>query len=176
MYSFFQALQGHLSLLHAYYGNETDIMQTGKTVSQWRDQLKKMLSNTNMFNHTPPNKYSGYVYDAVWLYALALDKLDKEYPAYIQDIHSQRSNDKFVEIIRKTDFNGTSGRINFDHGHGNSRLSNIKVSCHLSPFPQKLFFTSFLHFRLYNGMKIPVTSLANTNPITPTIAVKAMAN
>ena len=113
-------------------------MQTGKTVSQWQDQLKNMLSNTNRFNHTPPNKYSGYVYDAVWLYALALDKLDKEYPAYIQDIHSQRSNDKFMEIIRKTDFNGTSGRINFDHGHGNSRLSNIKVSCHLSRFPKKL--------------------------------------
>ena len=62
----------------------------------------------------------------------ALDKLDKEYPSYIQDIHTQRSNDKFVEIIKKTDFNGTSGRINFDHGHGNSRLSNIKVSCQIS--------------------------------------------
>ena len=115
-------------------------MQTGKTVSQWQDQLKNMLSNTVIFNHTQPNKYSGYVYDAVWLYALALDKLDKEYPSYIQDIHTQRSNDKFVEIIKKTDFNGTSGRINFDHGHGNSRLSNIKVSCHLSWFPKKLYF------------------------------------
>ena len=123
-----QALQGHLSLLHAYYGNDNDIMQTGKTVSEWRQQLSTKLSMIPRYQDTQPNKYSGYVYDAVWLYALALDKLDKEYPAYIQDIHSQRSVNKFVEIIRKTDFNGTSGRINFDHGHGNSRLSNIKVS------------------------------------------------
>ncbi len=26
-------------------------------------------------DNTEPNKYSGYVYDAVWLYALALDTL-----------------------------------------------------------------------------------------------------
>ena len=70
--------------------------------------------------------HSGYVYDAVWLYALALDKLIKQNQSYIQDIHSERSVNKFVEIIRSIDFTGVSGRINFHHG--NSRLSNIKVS------------------------------------------------
>jgi hypothetical protein len=29
-------------------------------------------------DNTEPNKYSGYVYDAVWLYALALDKLIRD--------------------------------------------------------------------------------------------------
>lgn len=33
---------------------------------------------------TRPSKYSGYVYDAVWLYALALDRLIKEDAALVQ--------------------------------------------------------------------------------------------
>ena len=45
--------------------------------------------------------------------------------SYIQDIHSPRSVDEFVNIISETDFHGVSGRINFANGH--SRLSNIKV-------------------------------------------------
>lgn len=120
-------MQGHLSLLHAYYGKDDDIMQTGETVNQWRDRLNYKLRQTVSFNNTQPNKYSGYVYDGVWLYAKALDKLDKEYPSYIQDLHSERSTNQFVEIIRNTSFSGVSGRINFVPGR-NSRLSNIKVS------------------------------------------------
>ena len=46
--------------------------------------------------------------------------------SYIQDIHSPRSVDEFVNIIAETDFHGVSGRINFANGH--SRLSNIKVT------------------------------------------------
>ena len=46
--------------------------------------------------------------------------------SYIQDIHSPRSVDEFVNIIAETDFHGVSGRINFANGH--SRLSNIKVN------------------------------------------------
>ena len=102
-------------------------MQTGKSVSQWREQLNKQLRRVVTFNNTQPNKYSGYVYDAVWLYAYALDELVKKFPSYIQDLHSERSTNKFVEIIRNTSFNGVSGRINFVRGR-NSRLSNIKVS------------------------------------------------
>ena len=70
--------------------------------------------------------FCSYVYDAVWVYALALDQLIKQNQSYIQEIHSDRSINKFVEIIGNTDFHGVSGRINFVHGH--SRLSNIKVS------------------------------------------------
>ncbi len=61
-------------------------MQTGETVGQWRSKLKSILSD-NDFDGDHPNKYSGYVYDAVWLYALALDKLIKQNKSYLQDIH-----------------------------------------------------------------------------------------
>lgn len=123
-------------------------MQTGATVGEWRSKLKTILSR-NEFDGDHPNKYSGYVYDAVWLYALALDKLIKQNKSYIQDIHrsvffycfwtgkmqlfndifwflfSERSVNEFVNIISTMDFQGVTGRINFHNG--NSRLSNIKV-------------------------------------------------
>ncbi len=113
--------------MHAYYANDEDVIQvTGRTVEEWKRNLTHILqSNPAHFDTTHPNKYSGYVYDAVWVYALALDKLIKQNQSYIQDIHSERSVNKFVDIIRSLDFKGVSGRINFRSG--NSRLSNIKV-------------------------------------------------
>ena len=52
-------------------------MQTGETVSTWRHQLQEKLNESSglrktypKFDPHHPSKYSGYVYDAVWLYAL----------------------------------------------------------------------------------------------------------
>ncbi len=98
-------------------------MQTGKTVGEWRSDMRRVVKNT--FSVTRPNKYSGNVYDAVWLYALALDKLVRQNKSYVQDLHAERSIQQFVSIIGDTDFYGVTGRINFVNGH--SRLSNIKV-------------------------------------------------
>ena len=99
-------------------------MQTGQTVGQWREDLKDALE-ADRFDGDHPNKYSGYVYDAVWLYALALDRLSKQNKSYIQDIHSERTVNEFVNIISNTDVNGVTGRINFVTS--SSRLSKIKV-------------------------------------------------
>ena len=72
------------------------------------------------------NKYSGYVYDAVWLYAKSLDTLVKQSNmSYIQNLHSERTVEEIVKIINHTDFQGVSGRINFKGR--TSRLSNIKI-------------------------------------------------
>ncbi len=99
-------------------------MQTGKTVKDWKDTVRQQLDSKG-FAQIPVNKYSGYVYDAVWLYAQALDRLIKQNKSYIQDIHSERSVNEFVKIIGESDFHGVTGRINFANGH--SRLSNIKI-------------------------------------------------
>ena len=68
---------------------------------------------------------SGYVYDAVWVYALALKHLVLEDATYLQNLHSLRSAEAFVRIIRNIDFDGVSGRINFHNR--TSRLSDIDV-------------------------------------------------
>ena len=73
------------------------------------------------------NKYSGYVYDAVWLYANALHTLinKNDTSSYIHNLHSEQSVTEFVNIIKKMDFEGVSGRINFKNRP--SRLSNVRI-------------------------------------------------
>ena len=65
------------------------------------------------------------MYDAVWLYALALEKLVQEDETFLQNLHSNRSSDALVKIIKEIDFNGVSGRINFPGR--SSRLSDIDI-------------------------------------------------
>ena len=65
------------------------------------------------------------MYDAVWVYALALDNLIKQNKAMLQDLHSEKTVNEFVKIIRKLDFVGVSGRVNFIEG--NSRISETKI-------------------------------------------------
>ena len=57
-------------------------MQTGKSVGDWRREMAAIVTARKDFAR--PNKYSGNVYDAVWLYALALDRLVRQNKSYIQ--------------------------------------------------------------------------------------------
>ena len=70
--------------------------------------------------------FSGYVYDAVWLYGLALDQLLRKDETYLQNLHSNRSVKSFVDIIKNIDFDGVSGKINFIGR--SSRLSDINIT------------------------------------------------
>ena len=129
-----QALNGHFSLVQKKFAPEKSVMETGKTVEDWKKQLKLKLDEVNMeyrmrvHNKTTemkPNHYSGYVYDAVWLYATALEQLVQKDDTLLQNLHSNRSVVAFVDIIKKIDFNGVSGRINFSGR--TSRLSDIDI-------------------------------------------------
>ena len=110
-------------------------------MAEWKvrleDRLDKAMMTWSMLNQSQiidfndvnaPDKYSGYVYDAVWLYALALDKLIKHDKALIQDLHSEETINEFVKIIKNLDFLGVSGRVNFIDG--NSRLSETRIIQH----------------------------------------------
>ena len=134
------ALDGHLSLMHANLAEDDKTIPDGRTVWQWKEDLKKHLNTTyNTYLATreehhsldiekgiKADKNSGYVYDAVLLYAKALHKLVEETnQSYIQNLHSDRTVNAFVKIIKEMDFTGVSGRINFK-GRA-SRLSNIRI-------------------------------------------------
>ena len=56
--------------------------------------------------------------------AVSLDELIRQNKSYIQDLHSKRTVEEFVNIIKKVDFQGVTGRINFYNR--NSRLSQVK--------------------------------------------------
>ena len=132
------ALDGALSLVHNNYAPNSSNTVANITVAEWKERLEKRLEiarevwsgvdQSKSFDFEGGNtasKYSGYVYDAVWMYALALDKLIQQDKAMIQDLHSEKTVNEFVKIIKKLDFNGVSGRINFIEG--NSRLSETRI-------------------------------------------------
>ena len=135
------ALDGALSLVHNNYAPGNSRTVGNITVAQWRERLDQRLdramntwssvdqSKSFDFKYgNTTNKYSGYVYDAVWLYALALDKMIKQDRSLMQDLHSEQTSSQFVKIIKNLDFAGVSGRINFIHG--NSRLSETRIMQH----------------------------------------------
>lgn len=81
---FLQAINGHLALTHAYYAPDTDLMQEGITVGEWKKKFKKKCDKASV----PTSNYGGYAYDAVWTYAYALDKLYRENQSYVANLHS----------------------------------------------------------------------------------------
>lgn len=112
-----EAINGHLSLAHSYFAPDEEIMQENITVGDW---IKKYHKNT-----PKPSHYGGFAYDAVWVYALAIDKLYRKNPFAVAEIHSENSTEEFVRFIQETDFNGVSGRIKFMSGASRMTVINI---------------------------------------------------
>lgn len=92
----YEMLEGHFSLAHASYGDDIAIMETNQTVGEWKAS----------YNLTNRSHYGGYAYDAVWVYALALDKLIKLSPKHLTTLHTAETAKRFIQIITETDFDG----------------------------------------------------------------------
>ena len=48
---FFQAIRGHLSLIHATYANDDDLMQTGRSVKEWKNETQDYLSSFGRYDY-----------------------------------------------------------------------------------------------------------------------------
>ncbi|KAK9754400.1 Receptor family ligand binding region [Popillia japonica] len=103
------AINGYFSISHAFWAQDDAIMQENKTVAEWKRSYHEKASNIT-------SDYAGFAYDAVWTYALALDKLIKHDPEALTDLHSENATKKLVKYVQETDFNGVSGRIKFRGG------------------------------------------------------------
>ncbi|CAO1344089.1 unnamed protein product [Diamesa tonsa] len=116
-----EALNGHLSLSHAPFGKDNDIMQENIPIKDWQDKYRLKLNVTKL----PISDYGTYAYDAIWTYAYALSELIKNNSSHLSDLHSDETAEKLTEIIKATNFTGVSGKINF--GAGGSRFTEINV-------------------------------------------------
>ncbi|XP_055645042.1 uncharacterized protein LOC129780610 isoform X2 [Toxorhynchites rutilus septentrionalis] len=119
-----KAINGHFSLSFAPFAANDSLLDTtsaGTSVGSWKAQYHELLQSKDLL----PSDYAGYAYDAVWVYGLALDKLIKEDPSYLSDLHSPKTTRRLMEVIRETDFQGVSGRIRF--GEEGSRYTIINV-------------------------------------------------
>ena len=128
------ALNGYFALVHQKYAADSDLLETGSSVGHWKSRLASELGRMGKryeakfqtsSTSIQASSYSGYVYDAVWVFAKALDKLAQEDETFLQNMHSNRSIEAFVRIIKDLDFRGVSGRINFVNR--SSRLSDINI-------------------------------------------------
>lgn len=79
-----KAINGYFSISHAFWAQDDAIMQENKTVAEWKRSYHEKASNIT-------SDYAGFAYDAVWTYALALDKLIKHDPEALTDLHSENA-------------------------------------------------------------------------------------
>ncbi|XP_039299977.1 uncharacterized protein LOC111045716 isoform X1 [Nilaparvata lugens] len=116
-----KAINGHLGLTFAHFGRDSDVTLENRTVSEWKKEYRDILAK----NRDEESIYSGYAYDAVWTYALALDKLLNLNSSYLSNLHNEDTVKLLVQFIADTDFMGVSGRVQFKGR--STRLSDIHV-------------------------------------------------
>lgn len=80
------AIEGHFSMAHEYFAPDDQMTDQNFTVGDWKKAYKKIVKNES--------NYAGYTYDAVWMYAYALDKLHNDDDQYLSNIHSQEASNK----------------------------------------------------------------------------------
>ncbi|KAL7648141.1 UNVERIFIED_CONTAM: hypothetical protein RMT77_000042 [Armadillidium vulgare] len=112
------ALDGHLALGYAYYAPDDFVYHSGETVGEWKHRYELLQGSA-------PADYAGYTYDAVWTYAFALEKLLKERFTHAANMHSDTTTERFVQLIRQTDFRGVSGQISFPKGTSRKTIVDI---------------------------------------------------
>ncbi|XP_022900900.2 uncharacterized protein [Onthophagus taurus] len=117
------AIDGYFSLTPSPWGADDLVTVTNETVRDWKAAYTQKIIDprTNL-----TSDYAGYAYDAVWTYALALDKLVAIDADAITELHSNATTHKLVNFIENSDFNGVSGRIHFRGG--STRYSKILLN------------------------------------------------
>lgn len=112
-----EMLNGHFSLAHEQFAADDERMQEGISVAEWKRRFLNK-SGDDFETH-----YVSFVYDAVWTYAYAFQRLVSESYEYLSDLHSTVTSTRLKEIISNTSFNGLSGPLQFDEG--GTRSTNI---------------------------------------------------
>ncbi|XP_064467335.1 atrial natriuretic peptide receptor 2-like [Ornithodoros turicata] len=115
------AVQGHMILGTQYYADDDAIMQENKTVREWRALYKQLVVNQGKVE---ASNYGGFAYDAVWVFALALDALFKGNHSHTSTLHEEETFQKLIALINATNFNGVSGNVRFRRS---SRLADVII-------------------------------------------------
>jgi Protein tyrosine and serine/threonine kinase/Receptor family ligand binding region len=119
------AMEGHIAFSYRSFGDDTDVIDSNITVAEWKKKYMNATKKTSIHY----NDYAGFTYDAVWVYVKALQELVKadnqtENHPYMKKIYSDVTMKKLQTIISEMDFQGVSGRINFNRG---SRSVDINI-------------------------------------------------
>lgn len=69
-------------------------MQENITIGQWRANYSAKMNKASSID----SNYAGYAYDAMWVYAYALDKLLKKNHSYLANFHEDNATKLVVYI------------------------------------------------------------------------------
>lgn len=117
------ATDGYFVLSKTFSDSDNTLIVGNITVGQFKQMYAKRVGEEGVAG----SAFASYVYDAVWVYAFALDKLFKNEPGALELMHSKSTAIKLVEYVNQTDFHGVSGHIKFD---GSDRPGLINVLQH----------------------------------------------
>lgn len=92
-------------------------MQEGNTIESWLGSYRK--------EYPEFSSYVGFVYDAVWVYALAAHKLLANDSYTINSLRKERTAHRYAEIISGTNFQGLSGSVGFNAA--GSRIIDLDI-------------------------------------------------
>ncbi|KAK8775171.1 hypothetical protein V5799_031484 [Amblyomma americanum] len=114
------AIDGYMSLHPKAYADDNAYMQDNKTVADWKAQYRQIATGQKQED----SDYGGYAYDAVWVFALAVDALFKKNHSYTSSLHEDATFKELIRLINATDFHGVSGHVRF---YRSSRLTDVII-------------------------------------------------
>ncbi|XP_070575709.1 uncharacterized protein [Ptychodera flava] len=119
------AIQGLMTFSTTNLQDENKEVIGGVTRREFYDKYHEIVESQGI----PPSSYAPYAYDAVWVMAVALDRL-LEYDVFaLSTITSNETVQTYMDFIDDTDFKGLTGDVYFD---GADRIFPIDI---LQTFP-----------------------------------------
>lgn len=76
-------------MTYSNYASNDSLMQEGINISQWRENYAELCRRMNV----SVSEYASYIYDSVWTYALALEKLLARNHSLAADFHTEQTTE-----------------------------------------------------------------------------------
>lgn len=109
-----EALEGHFVLSQQFYASD-NARVFGNNYTNVGQLKKDILSLNPSSSLLEVPSYVGFVYDSIWVYALALRKCMEMNPECPLDFHFKEVHDmhNYTKAIKETNFEGLSGTVRF---------------------------------------------------------------
>lgn len=114
------AIDGHFILSKTFADSDQTAVMGNFTVGMFKKLYAEKVGKAKV----KPSPYANYVYDAVWVYALGLNKLLNVEPGALELLHEKSTAETLVRYFNETNFQGVSGRVRFE---GGDRPGKIQV-------------------------------------------------